>query len=296
MQQPMRHVVPVYWLMVVAVNAQHSNPAQGATSGGHISFWHGEEAAKPCVPVMCDGSEHTGALHGEGTAVHQEMLMGCTNVTIFNFMTNASEVLSMTCQQCVPKQCNVGEHDCTPVFCLHEDGTVHGGHSHDPCEAGHHSNDGLGWWPFLLFAMLVAISTTSFLKSLARGACCGKSFNPPFTVMMFIFGYVAAKLAQSHEENKIISGAQYQLQSLTDQISESILTWENAHPHVILFVLLPPLLFEDASSMDYYVFRKVLASSVILAGPGVLVTMLLCACCTMLLWRLTETLESRPYS
>ena len=32
------------------------------------------------------------------------------------------------------------------------------------------------------------------------------------------------------------------------------------------FVLLPPLLFEDAVAMDYYVFRKNLKSALLLAG------------------------------
>ena len=69
---------------------------------------------------------------------------------------------------------------------------------------------------------------------------------------------------------------------------KSVLAWKAAHPHVILFVLLPPLLFEDASSMDYYVFRKVLLSSVILAGPGVFLSMLLTAATTMLLFGFAE--------
>ena len=62
------------------------------------------------------------------------------------------------------------------------------------------------------------------------------------------------------------------------------LCFSQAHPHIILFVLLPPLLFEDASGMDYYVFRKVLLSSVLLAGPGVAIGMLLVAGTTMLLF------------
>jgi NhaP-type Na+/H+ or K+/H+ antiporter len=40
--------------------------------------------------------------------------------------------------------------------------------------------------------------------------------------------------------------------------------------------------------MDYYVFRKVLVSSVLLAGPGVAITMVLCACTTMLLFGLAD--------
>eukprot|EP01050_Picozoa_sp_SAG11_P036792 SAG11_NODE_14182_length_622_cov_0.917782_1_plen_112_part_00 len=48
--------------------------------------------------------------------------------------------------------------------------------------------------------------------------------------------------------------------------------WLDAHPHLILFVLLPPLLFEDSVSIDYHTFRKSLWSSMLLAGPGVLMS------------------------
>lgn len=46
-------------------------------------------------------------------------------------------------------------------------------------------------------------------------------------------------------------------------------------PELILFVLLPPLLFESAFGMDWEVFKKVSASSLILAGPGVVLSVAL---------------------
>ena len=42
---------------------------------------------------------------------------------------------------------------------------------------------------------------------------------------------------------------QEHLGTFTSVMMESVLAWKSAHPHVILFVLLPPLLFEDAASM-----------------------------------------------
>ena len=44
---------------------------------------------------------------------------------------------------------------------------------------------------------------------------------------------------------------------------------------MILFALLPPLLFESAYGVDFHVFEKVFPMALIMAGPGVLVASLL---------------------
>jgi NhaP-type Na+/H+ or K+/H+ antiporter len=263
-------------------------PHPSGGKGGHTNdLWRTEQ----CKPVACgadavpSGSTH--ALHGAHTTVGAQMAQGCQQYDIYNFMTNATEQLSLTCQGCVPHTCGHGEHDCVPVYC-EVDGELHGGHTSDPCEAGHHADDGLAWWPFLLLCLVVTILVTFLLDKLGNGACFGKSFNPPFTVVMFFFGYLAAHQCSDlgsggagtdgHEADAHAAGV----------MSSSILAWKAAHPHVILFVLLPPLLFEDASSMDWYVFRKVLLSSVILAGPGVALSMGFTALTTMLLFGFAE--------
>ena len=45
--------------------------------------------------------------------------------------------------------------------------------------------------------------------------------------------------------------------SITSVLINSIKAWKGAHPHVFLFCLLPPLLFEDAASMEFYTLKKV---------------------------------------
>ena len=240
--------------------------------GGHLSA---KKASEPCVPVICDDELR---LHDPLDA------QGCKNYTVFNFLKNETESLVMTCQGCVPHTCDFGEHECIPVSC-EIDGKVEGGHSFDPCEQGHHGGDGLAWWPFLLVCLLMTVCVTSCLKNLGNGACCGKSLNPPFTVVMFFLGYTLSSLASGESEfAEALVEESTGLLHVSEVVWESINTWKGAHPHVILFVLLPPLLFEDASSMDYYVFRKVLLSSILLAGPGVGITMFMCAATTMLLF------------
>ena len=159
------------------------------------------------------------------------------------------------------------EHNQTGHDSGHDGGAQHHSEHHDPCNAEHHADDGLAWWPFLLCCLVAPVVVSGLLNKLSHGAVLGKSLNLPFTVVMFFFGYVVASSCRVDHDHT----------GLAKIVADSVLAWKGAHPHIILFVLLPPLLFEDASAMDYYVFRKVLMSSVILAGPGVAVSMVLTA-------------------
>ena len=246
--------------------------------GGHVGdLWMTEK----CTPVRCGDDR---IVEGAIDHTHQvAMEDGCFPYDIYNFMKDENETVLLTCQACEPITCGHGEHDCVPRYCDGQDGQE-GGHSSDPCEGGHHADDGLGFWAFLLISTLVTVFVTAGLNKLAQGACCGKSFNPPFTVIMFFFGYLCSMLASSDAESiehlrEAMEHSHY-LGSLAN-VHQSVIAWKGAHAHVILFVLLPPLLFEDASGMDYYVFRKVLMSSILLAGPGVVINMTLIAATTM---------------
>ena len=257
-------------------SADESAHGNAVFTGGHVSA---KSAMQLCKPVVCDAELE---LHDEKDA------QGCQNLTMFNFVKNRTEEVTMTCQGCVPHTCDHGEHDCVPVYC-DIGGVIHGGHSFDPCEQGHHGGDGLAWWPFLLVCLAMTVVVTGSLTKMSHGACCGRSFNPPFTVCMFFLGYFISSFVSA--ENVVtdwaVDTASEHL-AFSEIVFESVLAWKGAHPHVILFVLLPPLLFEDASGMDYYVFRKVLMSSILLAGPGVGVTMFLCAGTTMALFGFAE--------
>jgi NhaP-type Na+/H+ or K+/H+ antiporter len=249
-------------------------------AGGHLGdLWRTQQ----CVPIACEPENE---LHSPGSEVHGAQSGGCRNYNVYNFMTDETEELSLTCQACVPRVCGHGEHDCVPVYCEDEHGDLHGGHTSDPCSAGHHSDDGLSWWPFLLLCLVSTVAVTVLLDKLSHGAICGKNFGLPFTVVMFFFGYT---LAQIYSDDSVAESSGHTVAAAASPehqgvIAGSVAAWKQAHPHVILFVLLPPLLFEDASSMDYYVLRKVLKSSIILAGPGVAISMILTAITTMALF------------
>ena len=191
-------------------------------------------------------------------------------------------------EPCVPTVCDHNDLECHPVVCGHEEHE-----EEDPCDAGHHGDDGLAFWPFMLFALLVSVLVTTVLKALSNGAILGKSVGLPFTVIMFLVGFAASRYLQ-HDHG--VGAALKDMHGSSGTLIDSVDAWKNAHPHVILFCLLPPLLFEDAASMEFYTFRKVLLSSVLLAGPGVVLSMMLTAVTTLAIFGVDNECVADPHT
>ena len=55
-----------------------------------------------------------------------------------------------------------------------------------------------------------------------------------------------------------------------DQLTESIVMWEDINSEVLLLIFLPGLLFKDAYGLDYHLFTKGFGQLLIMAFPMVL--------------------------
>ena len=86
------------------------------------------------------------------------------------------------------------------------------------------------------------------------------AYHPPYSVIIFAMGMVCGQLDHSFNDHGQISA----------EIHDSIIYWITVDPHVIMYGLLPPLLFESAFGVDYHVFVKVAAMAIIMALPGVI--------------------------
>lgn len=77
-----------------------------------------------------------------------------------------------------------------------------------------------------------------------------------------------------------IIGAMHELNSniFGKTLGESLAHWSNVSPEVVLFTILPILLFESAFSADVHIFIHEAKQIFILAGPGVLTSTMLTAC------------------
>mmetsp|Transcript_32040 Transcript_32040/g.75122 ORF Transcript_32040/g.75122 Transcript_32040/m.75122 type:complete len:1329 (-) Transcript_32040:124-4110(-) len=95
----------------------------------------------------------------------------------------------------------------------------------------------------------------------------------PLTVLLFIVGMIMGLLFL-----RALKGVHWQGKDV-DELITGMQDASSINPHALLFILLPPLLYESASAMNWRVLRKILPSSMILAGPGVVVNTALTALC-----------------
>jgi len=90
----------------------------------------------------------------------------------------------------------------------------------------------------------------------------------PYTVLLFAIGIVLGILSKTCLASLPFS-------------TEGIRLISEMNPDIILYVFLPILVFDAAYEMDLHVFRKTLFNASVLAGPGVVICMLLTACLVM---------------
>lgn len=91
----------------------------------------------------------------------------------------------------------------------------------------------------------------------------------PISVVMFVVGKVVGTFCLKGLENVNHRGKGF------DNLIEGLQGAAWFDPHALLYVILPPLLYESAASMSWRVLRKVLPSAMLLAVPGVLLNTLL---------------------
>ena len=106
---------------------------------------------------------------------------------------------------------------------------------HDDIEGDHDEDEhsfSLPHMIFLLFVLFAAVVVRFLIRSLST-----RRYKPPFTVVMGIIGLVVGALNTSSPSEGLWS--------------KSVRYWSGVHPQFILFVLLPPLLFESAFSMKW---------------------------------------------
>jgi NhaP-type Na+/H+ or K+/H+ antiporter len=120
--------------------------------------------------------------------------------------------------------------------------------------------------PFALFVLFMAMfvnvgqySLPSFLRI------------PP-SVGLFCIGVGVSLLYKDEQDTSMAALAEA---STVTPFEKSVVFWRTINPHTILFLLLPPLLYESASKVEYHVFEKVLGASLLLAVPGVVLSFIL---------------------
>jgi NhaP-type Na+/H+ or K+/H+ antiporter len=109
----------------------------------------------------------------------------------------------------------------------------------------------------ILPVLLILLLAGGFFKFLLSKI--PSHYRPPFTIVLFLFGF-------------LVSMVNYYAASSSD-FAKGTFQVTNIDPHTILLLLLPPLLFESSSKIDWHTFKRVAGQSIILAFPGVLICM-----------------------
>jgi NhaP-type Na+/H+ or K+/H+ antiporter len=107
----------------------------------------------------------------------------------------------------------------------------------------------------VLFAFFVIVAGCALTWVLAR-----LPSNLPYTVWVFLFGIMMARIATSAMESGGVSSE--------DALLRSVDQWMNIDPDLLLYTLLPPLLFDEAMKLDSHQVRMAIIPSALLALPG----------------------------
>eukprot|EP00392_Amoebophrya_sp_AT5.2_P003552 g3557.t1 len=120
----------------------------------------------------------------------------------------------------------------------------------EPGKAGHH----VPALYFMLAFVLLAIGASLFVACLDR--LLGKTL--PQSLLLVLVGMGTAVIGQLSPEH--------------GYFAEMISDVSRCDPHVLFWVLLPMLLYEDGSSADWRILRPVFRNAITLAVPGVLLS------------------------
>jgi NhaP-type Na+/H+ or K+/H+ antiporter len=99
---------------------------------------------------------------------------------------------------------------------------------------------------FMFFGLGCGVIVSQFLSIFGEAV--------PYTVLVFLMGLLFSTAADT-----------------PGTFGESISQWLGIDAELLLFVFLPPLIFGEAMSLNWYHLKGGFIQSVILAGPGVLI-------------------------
>lgn len=133
--------------------------------------------------------------------------------------------------------------------------SAQGNHTAEVHAGGHNTTQAASPSIFFLVTFTASAATQNAVQLLPY------EFRPPHSVLLYFVGTVLAALATGPFE-----GSEY---------GDAIASFMDVDPHVIFWVLLPALLYEDAAGAEWHVIQRVLPSALLLALPGVIVNTLL---------------------
>ena len=116
---------------------------------------------------------------------------------------------------------------------------------------------------FLSFAVLAACTCKLILSQILKN-----KIPVPFTVIVlilgFIIGIIVALINKTNDD--LIHGG--------EQLA-------NIDPHLLFYIFLPLLIFDSAFNSHFHIVKAQIVSGIVLAGPGVLISMTIVGLCAV---------------
>lgn len=123
----------------------------------------------------------------------------------------------------------------------------------------------------VLVAGIIAIFVATFLRfvetqvfPIVRQRCIGLD-APPYTLSVFCAGFLV-----SAGVDLSLTRAGHSTSVPLELIQTAVAALEHTSPVLIIQVLLPPLIYNSAASMNYHIWTRIRSQSILLAFPGVL--------------------------
>lgn len=116
---------------------------------------------------------------------------------------------------------------------------------------------------FLSFTVLAACVCKLLLSQMLKN-----KFPVPFTVIVLILGFIIGIIVAHIKkiDNDFLLGE--------EQLRE-------INPHLIFYIFLPLLIFDSSFNSHFHIIRPQIISGILLAGPGVLICMIIVALCAV---------------
>jgi len=102
-----------------------------------------------------------------------------------------------------------------------------------------------------------------------------RKFEIPYTLGIFVMGVFVSFMAGSQtvpdKSYPVPDSPAYPPFIYDWPIAQAIRSTQNIDAHIILLIILPPLIYEASSHMNYHVFKRVSGTAALLAFPGMII-------------------------
>eukprot|EP00930_Biecheleria_cincta_P066225 TRINITY_DN5227_c0_g3_i1.p1 TRINITY_DN5227_c0_g3~~TRINITY_DN5227_c0_g3_i1.p1 ORF type:complete len:1113 (+),score=219.34 TRINITY_DN5227_c0_g3_i1:32-3370(+) len=240
-------------------NASHISASGDATGSSSIDSSNADHSVDAQGSSSSDSStaSHSSAIRGAQASSSSDS-SNASHSSASGDATGSSSIDSSSADHSVDAQGSSSSDSSTASHSSASgdtQGSSGAGHSSASGDAhGDHKSVAFEPMIFLLFAFALSMSSQQLVSLLPD------CIQPPHSVVLYLFGMLSAYIATQCPDS---------------EFGVTLISVGHIDPHIIFWVFLPMLLYEDSAGSDWHVTRRVLPSALLLALPGVILNTVL---------------------